>query len=1136
MMQKIITLIVLCGLLFFLKAQNESSIVFQQGHSDEITHLAFHPKGNLLASCSKDMKINIIDAKTGLINHTLTGHTDEVKYATFTPKEHLVSSSEDELIVWDIEKERAIYVFPYRVFWFPVFCTDPSGNTLFFKEQSGNLYKLDLALVESGAVAERVKYTEDQLSFKQIFHHPKEPILIFREDREVLVWNYETNKTISEIFLENKGELCYLSKDGNYLMIANEYMNWEKWDIYSGDFKGNYQGEKGTDDPAYREHQVIFNQKLSKLGHLKYNREYKVYDLQTGQYLNDAEGLFKEPTSGDDLEILKTVFSPNGNVLVAGTEYRKNGEYKDTYSIRFVDVASGRYMKDLEGYYSNISKIRFSPNGRKLAIASKDEAVKVLNPLNVNSPLTALDSKTRESESLFWSPDSKVLATYSEYGRKGAYLHNLPTLEAKKLSDHFHFQYGIRWGRELVLNEDWTRVGGVNHLHDMASGEILCEYDVRKNFYRKEVGDPSYEDVPKILRPGTNELILLTLVDKFKGVYNLKIVDTKTCSLITQLTIRGTHEQYDIEEKLLDITVSSDGNYAAVSGCSADIIDLRTRKLVHRYEKLPPKDTRYRLEHQFAEMSFSTNSKYLAAAGLDSNVYVFEVATGRLLHKLTSHQGAVVSVHFQPNSEMFASAASDDRIYFWNAKTGAMVAQLSIVGENDFILNTPDNYYFSTKDAIRRAGFKKGKKVYPLQQFDLKYNRPDILLKRLVMASDYRIKMFEEAYHKRLKKYNVNPDQLASIYDGPSLEVKDKFSLPLTTVSDQIKVKLLMSDTKHTLDRLFVKVNDVPVYPDGLKLSKSKSLQKELSIQLNSGLNHIEIGVLNSIGVESIRENFEISYQNNPNTNLYLLSIGCSKYSQGDYNLTYASKDATDIAALMKNSSQFTEIFSKTILDQNATLQAVEKELNQFFGDAKTDDVVMIYYAGHGLLDKEYNYYLATYNIDFTNPSSGGLKYEYLEDVLSTCKARQRFLCIDACHSGEVDKDALKDIHQTTNLLSQNVSARGIGKSTPSVGLMNSWAYMKALFNDVENKSGATIVAAAGGMEYAFESENTKNGLFTYAFKEAIGDKKGDMNSDNKVSVLELQEYVSDRVFQLSKGKQMPTSRSVNSKNNFALY
>jgi hypothetical protein len=78
---------------------------------------------------------------------------------------------------------------------------------------------------------------------------------------------------------------------------------------------------------------------------------------------------------------------------------------------------------------------------------------------------------------------------------------------------------------------------------------------------------------------------------------------------------------------------------------------------------------------------------------------------------------------------------------------------------------------------------------------------------------------------------------------------------------------------------------------------------------------------------------------------------------------------------------------------------------------------------------------------------------------------------------------------------------------------------MQNLFVNVGKGTGATIISAAGGMQYAQERGDLKNGVFTYSILEAF-------NQNKTLKVSELKRIVGARVTELTNGLQKPTSRN----------
>jgi TPR repeat protein len=70
---------------------------------------------------------------------------------------------------------------------------------------------------------------------------------------------------------------------------------------------------------------------------------------------------------------------------------------------------------------------------------------------------------------------------------------------------------------------------------------------------------------------------------------------------------------------------------------------------------------------------------------------------------------------------------------------------------------------------------------------------------------------------------------------------------------------------------------------------------------------------------------------------------------------------------------------------------------------------------------------------------------------------------------------------------------------------------------------GINIIGASGGAEFALESAQWNNGVFTASIIEALRDKKADLNGDARISVGELRDFLGQRVSELTKGAQKPS-------------
>jgi WD40 repeat protein len=67
---------------------------------------------------------------------------------------------------------------------------------------------------------------------------------------------------------------------------------------------------------------------------------------------------------------------------------------------------------------------------------------------------------------------------------------------------------------------------------------------------------------------------------------------------------------------------------------------------------------------------FSPDGRLLASCDCDNLVCLWEVASGRLLHRLEEHTNWVRAIAFSPDSRQIASGSDDGSVKFWDVATG----------------------------------------------------------------------------------------------------------------------------------------------------------------------------------------------------------------------------------------------------------------------------------------------------------------------------------------------------------------------------------------------------------------------------------------------------------------------------------
>lgn len=129
------------------------------------------------------------------------------------------------------------------------------------------------------------------------------------------------------------------------------------------------------------------------------------------------------------------------------------------------------------------------------------------------------------------------------------------------------------------------------------------------------------------------------------------------------------------------------------------------------------------------------------------------------------------------------------------------------------------------------------------------------------------------------------------------------------------------------------------------------------------------------------------------------LVIGINDYQDPSIpDLTTAVNDASVIASLLQDFYGFSEV--KLLTDQDATASAILKQLRRLATKSKSEDSVLIYFAGHGDLDKiTKDGWWIPHNAVVSDPSTY-IDNAVIQKYIRAIPARHVLLVSDSCFSG----------------------------------------------------------------------------------------------------------------------------------------
>ncbi|MCP5104089.1 MAG: caspase family protein [bacterium] len=246
--------------------------------------------------------------------------------------------------------------------------------------------------------------------------------------------------------------------------------------------------------------------------------------------------------------------------------------------------------------------------------------------------------------------------------------------------------------------------------------------------------------------------------------------------------------------------------------------------------------------------------------------------------------------------------------------------------------------------------------------------------------------------------------------------------------------------------------------------------------------------------------------------NLYVVSIGISDYEKPGIGLRYADDDARAVSRLFaaQKDRLFKNVYIKTCCNHTARRDNIIDALEWLDKKATQKDVAVIFIAAHGYMARG-KYYLLPYDGDPDNLRKTDVRWEDFVDILGNLPTRI-LLFLDTCHSGGIESDLF-------------VGFRGTGiDNTEAVRELSSEEY------------GVVVMAASTGRELSMERSEWGHGAFTKALLEGLEAGMADFSTDGIIHLRELDQYVSERVKALTKGKQHPTTQRPTTLSRFPIF
>lgn len=1034
-------------------------LVLQTGHTSGVNCVAFGPGGRWLASGGSDNAIKIWEVASGRELRALRGHTGYVKALAVSADGHWLASGSNDLSVrvWDVVTGQELHNFSGHLRSVESVSFSQDGRWLASGSGDNSIRIWDLT---AGGESQLLKGHAGAV-VALAFSSDGKLLASGSADRSIELWDTGTWREKAKLQKHNDGitSLAF-SPDNKSLASASADGSIYVW-------KQGSDQERFVIKGTARVLALAFTDNVLRAA----SADGAIREWDT---TNGKEKGTKRPAAGKQAAetLMSVAFSPDGK-YVAATAGRR--------TVALLDSRNGKTVRTFESRSTGFYAVAVSSDGKWLASGANDRFVRLWQVANGQQLPRMLGS-------------SGVITSIS-------FSHNNRFLVSGSISGEVKV-WDLRSGREAYKLTSSPR--GINSVSFSSNGKWLGAAGGNRTIQLWDVATRS----SRILAGHDGEVTSIS----FSPQEEL-------------LASAG-------RDKTIRLWDPNSGQLLRILATLADDVDALT---------------------------FSPDGKSLAVGCADKTITIWEVAGGRLMKTLTGHNGEVLALAFSPDRPWLVSGSSDHTARIWDVESGSeiqtlvrgagnihsvsfgntsrwvvcgdidgtmtisdpatgelMVTLVSMRESDDWLVVTPEGQFDGSPSSWGLLLWRFAKNTFavsPVESFFTEFFYPGLLTE--VLSGSKSKAPFEIAQKDR-RQPEIDISLVAA---ETSVTSPDK-----RNVTVRLKVKEAQPDQDHSEGS---GAQDLRLFRNGLMvklwsgnvLSGGSDQTLEAPVPVVAGENRFTAYAFNRENVKSADVTLSVRGDDSLKRigTAYVLCIGVSRYENSKYNLNYSAADALAMgdqwAQQQRLVGQYNPIVVISLLNEEATRANILLALQRLAGTnvaplapgapaelskiraAQPEDVVVIYFSGHGTAQKD-RFYLIPHDIG----AQGGIQAIVghsvsdldLEEALKPLDAEQLLLVIDACHSGQ----ALEAVDKRRGPM----NTRGLAQL----------AYEKGMY----------VLTASQSIEAAFESETFKHSYLAYALVEE-GMKSGaaDADLDGRVLLDEWFDYAMARVPQMGTDK-----------------
>ena len=214
----------------------------------------------------------------------------------------------------------------------------------------------------------------------------------------------------------------------------------------------------------------------------------------------------------------------------------------------------------------------------------------------------------------------------------------------------------------------------------------------------------------------------------------------------------------------------------------------------------------------------------------------------------------------------------------------------------------------------------------------------------------------------------------------------------------------------------------------------------------------------------------------------FALLIGVGDYQSLELqNLAAAIPDVRAIEKVLIDPAIADFAQTSVIVLLNPEPQQMREAIERLFADRKKDDLILLYFSGHGVTNDSGNFYFTSAITQKNRLDSTAIPATFVHGLMERCQSQRQVVILDSCFSGAFAKD-MKAKGEAVNL-------------QPQLG-----------------GKGRAVLTSSSATEYSFEQKEAALSVYTQYVVEGLRTGIADRDGDGWISIDELHEFAQGKV------------------------